>query len=145
VTTTETEQAGFLEETVLDIAEALGYLTDAVPELQVTWHPNLSPTPPAMDIYPGDPAQEGLAFDHVSGRYTFTVRALIGTADFVAGYTTLLRLMDRAGPGSVNEALRLLGPAWNVTGPSGLQAYPVGGRDYLGVQWTLTLLAGRGH
>ena len=65
-------------------------------EVQVTGRMNPNPTPPSIDIYPGDPFRDTptAGFQDVGGELLFTVRARVTTIDNIAGQDLLLRLMD---------------------------------------------------
>ena len=50
------------EEAIAEMVAALETISAEIPELQVTGYWNPNPTPPSIDIYPGDPSQEGAGF-----------------------------------------------------------------------------------
>jgi hypothetical protein len=87
------------------MAEALAPLEVEIPGIQIVPELNANPTPPSIDIYPGSPFQVGAAFRAGSNQVFWTVRARVATADQVAGYSLLLRLMDPNDPCSVEAAL----------------------------------------
>ena len=64
--------------------------------MQVTGRLNPNPTPPSIDVYPGDPFRDTptAGFGQVGGELLFTVRARVTTVDNIAGQNLLLRLMD---------------------------------------------------
>ena len=64
-----------------------------------------SPTPPAIDIYPGDPFQEPFGFGPGNHRYWFTVRARVSMADNEGGQDLLLSMMDPQAATSVEQAI----------------------------------------
>ena len=68
------------------------------------------PTPPAIDVYPGNPFQTGAGFGPGHNRVFLTVRARAGMADPAAGQTDLLRLLDPDDPACVEIALADVGP-----------------------------------
>lgn len=120
-------------------------------EVQVDPFRNLNPTPPSIDIFPGDPFgdQASASFgDH--GEIVWTVRARIGTADSDAGQKFLLRLMDTVGDLSVVNALEddqtLAGTATSVAveGPSGHRIYEDAARTaaFLGVDFRVRVFRG---
>lgn len=120
-----------------------------VPKLQVTPRMNINPTPPTIDIYPGDPFRDpaSAGFGDVNGMLIFTVRARINTADHRNGQTRLFRMMDDEHPWSVANALHgddLNGKvsSTKVDGPSGLVQYvePNGEGAYLGCEWRVTVI-----
>lgn len=87
------------------IAEALQPLEAEIEGLQVTPFMNVNPTPPALDVYPGDPFQTAAGFGVGNSQVFFTVRARASTADSVAGQRLLLRLLDPGDSASVEQAL----------------------------------------
>jgi hypothetical protein len=130
--------------TQLETQLALSY-----PGIQVVPLMEVNPTPPCVDIYPGDPFAEEVTFD--SGEeLLYTIRARVTTADREAGQELLLGLMDRDG-GSVRGAVytdRTLGGTADsvaVEGPSGYISYPdLSGTgaagSLLGCEWRLRVL-----
>jgi hypothetical protein len=113
--------------------------------LQVDGRMVFNPTPPCIDIYPGDPSQEGLAF----GRYnelSLIVRARVSTADHEAGQDLLLSMMDPDAATSVSEAIyadKTLGGLVGklvVTGPSGFGIFPLSDEGSLvGCTWAVRI------
>ena len=65
-------------------------------EVQVVGRRNFNPTPPSIDIYPGDPFRDVLSagFNEPGGELLLTVRARVSTVDNIGGQELLLRLMD---------------------------------------------------
>jgi hypothetical protein len=94
-----------LNDTVEAIAAALQPLTGEIPELQIYPYYNSNPTPPSIDVYPGDPFQQATGFGVGNSRVWFTVRARVSIADPVAGNQLLLRLLDPNDTVSVEAAL----------------------------------------
>ena len=94
-----------LDGTVHAIADALAPLTGQIDGLQIYPYFNVNPTPPSIDVYPGEPFQQGAGFGVGSKRVWFTVRARVGTADQEAASQLLLRLLDPEDPASVEAAL----------------------------------------
>jgi len=120
-------------------------LVNGVDAIQIEPRMIISPTPPCLDVYPGDPFGEATTFD--DGReQLFTIRARVATGDTTGGQELLLELMDHL-PGSVIDALRsdrtLDGTVDDsvVEGPSGFIAYPIisgsSSVDLLGCEWRL--------
>jgi hypothetical protein len=129
-----------LVEIVEGIAAALEPLTMGTPDLQVWPFLNINPTPPSLDVYPGDPFGNGIN----DGLLYFTVRARVSTADAEAGQRLLLELLE---PGEGVEAaltsdqtLGGLVQTLSITpeGVSGIRQYladtPTGG-SLLGCEW----------
>lgn len=86
-------------------------LTGADWDFQVEPQMVLSPTPPAIDMYPGDPASaEEFAsfadsFADMAAGFVFNVRARIAPTDHDAGQEVLLELSDPASDLSLVQAL----------------------------------------
>ena len=108
----------------------------------------LNPTPPSIDMYPGDPFQASLGFDkHGAPRERklfFTVRARVSTADSQAGQQLLLELLDPNG--GVEDAIvtdQTLGGVVSAVavaeeGVSGIRQYVTDtptGQSLLGCEW----------
>jgi hypothetical protein len=116
---------------------------------QVVPRLNFNPTPPSVDIYPGDPfgGNQAAGFGQ-SGEVVFTVRCRATTADHEAGQDVLLAFMDGAGTLSIAAALEadqtldgLAGSVY-VEGPSGYTVYPDSGNEggLLGCEFRVTVL-----
>ena len=141
------------------MAEIMGEMADqiraavvAVTDVDVQVEPRmvLNPTPPTIDIYPGDDARDpsSAGFDDVAGGYFFTVRARVSTADADAGQDLLLAFMDDTDDLCLAVAL-LDEPTLNgyassldvrsVTGYR-LFEHPSGEGAYLGFQFTTLVL-----
>jgi hypothetical protein len=146
-------QAGLLD--IMDaMADQIRSVVDDVTDVDVQVEPrlNLNPTPPSIDIYPGDLArdQPSAAFDDISGGYLLTVRARVSTADNEAGQALLLAFMDDTNDLSIGQALAddttLNGYAssLDVTSQTGYVLFPDPGGEgaLLGCQWTVLVLAG---
>jgi hypothetical protein len=127
-----------LNDTLHEIADALGLLTGEIAELQVYPYYNSNPTPPSVDVYPADPFQEGSGFGIGSSRVWFTVRARVSMADPLAGNQLLLRLLDPNDPASVEAALAAGDTATidnSGSGVSGFRRYADDNADLLGCEW----------
>lgn len=134
--------------TILEVMAAVAtqlevQLGPVVPGIQVERLMIANPTPPTLDIYPGDPFGTDTTFDN--GReQIFTIRARVQMADREAGQELLLGLMDRNGT-SVIGALRsdpTLGGTVDdslVEGPSGYTEYVESGGPgrWMGCEWRL--------
>jgi hypothetical protein len=94
-----------LQEWPLELVGALLPLQQEVPDLNVYALNVDTPTPPCLDVYPGNPFQVGSGFGVRSKRVYWTVRARVGTGDPASGQALLLRLLDPADPASVEAAL----------------------------------------
>ena len=94
-----------LVEIVEAMAAALDPVVDAIPGLQVSAYMLGNPTPPCVDIYPGDPFFEGPSGFGDDIEAYFTVRARTTTADLEGGQKALLRMLDPRAPESVEAAL----------------------------------------
>ena len=128
-----------LDETVNAIADALQPLTGEVDGLQVYAYFNGNPTPPSIDVYPGEPFQQGAGYGIPSKRVWFTVRARVAMTDPQAASQLLLRLLDPADAASVEAALAVgqLATVDNVNGSvSGFRRYADdNGTDMIGCEW----------
>lgn len=121
-------------------------LAPIVDGLQVVPRRDFAPTPPCIDVYPGDPFGEQIAFATAERELLFTIRARVTAADNDAGQDELLGLMDRNG-GSLIGAVAAdptLGDVVDYAlaeGPSGFTLYQdVGGSNtpvLLGCEWRL--------
>jgi hypothetical protein len=137
---------------ISDIVEALTTalepLVDGIPDLQLYPYLNINPTPPSIDVYPGDPFQTGLGYGPDRELF-FTVRARVSTADAEEGQKLLLELLEpNAGVEAALIADQTLGGAVSslavaLDGVSGLRQYvtdtPTGG-SLLGCEWRVQVL-----
>lgn len=142
-----------LPEILAALFTALEPISDEIDGLQLYPLLNPNPTPPSIDIYPGDPFQVGSDFGGGAELF-FTVRARTTTADHASGQQCLLRLLDRSDPASVEEALtadQTLGGVVDAVGidiegggVSGFTEYLddtfTGGR-LIGCQWRVRVFA----
>jgi hypothetical protein len=129
------------------LEEEIGMTVDG---LQVDGKLVFNPTPPCIDIYPGDPLGEQISMGADERELLFTIRARVSTADHEAGQDLLLSLMDRNGGGSVIGAIAsdrtLNGKVDDCTvdGPSGYIAYQdasgANAGSLLGCEWRLRVL-----
>jgi len=118
-----------------------------IPQLQVVPLLESDPTPPALDIYPANPFQEGIAFGRGNVEIFLTVRARVTTADQGGGQLLLLSMMDPNAVESVALAItsdRTLGGTVEnaiVTGPTdyGVFVDAGGGGALLGCTWTVQI------
>lgn len=143
--------AQLMEEMADQIRDAVSSVTDV--DVQVEPRMVLNPTPPTIDIYPGDSARDqfSAAFDDIDGGYFFTVRARVNTADTEAGQDLLLAFMDDTNDLCLAQALyddkTLNGYASSVDvrDVSGYRLFehPSGEGAYLGFQFTALVLAGQ--
>jgi hypothetical protein len=139
-----------LQQVVEAMAAALEPLRDTIPDLQILPYLNVNPTPPSIDIYPGTPFQTGSGYGD-DKQVFFTVRARTTFADSIAGQQGLYRMLDPAGPGSVQNALEddqtLAGVVQSLAvvdeGVSGFTEYvedaQTGGR-LVGVEWRVQVI-----
>lgn len=131
------------------IEQRLGGSVDPLIEnLQVVPMLWASPTPPAIDIYPGDPFQEGIAFGRGNNAIFLTVRARVDTPDNEGAQQMLLGLMDPSADESLALAVlsdRHLGGTISdlqVTGPTNYGVFQDAGGNgnWLGCTWTVQVL-----
>lgn len=107
----------------------------------------LVPAAPTIDIYPGDPFEEGLGFGDERSLF-WTVRARVHTIEHVGAQSVLLALMEPAGDTSVEAALyadRTLDGLVDDLVTEGPTAYTVfidqaGVLQNLGVSWRVQVL-----
>jgi hypothetical protein len=132
-----------LQEAVDAMVAALQTVQMEMPELQVYGYFNQNPTPPSIDIYPGEPFQDGAGFGVDDKRVFWTVRARASLADQEAGTRLLLRLLDTEDPASVEAALAasdtaVIGADGSV---SGFRTYADSGdnTDLLGTEWRVEM------
>jgi hypothetical protein len=131
-----------LAEAVDAMTTALRSITSVIPELQVYGYPNGNATPPSIDMYAGEPFQDGAGFGIGSKRIWWTVRARVSVTDPEAGNKLLLRLLDPQDPASVEAALAATDVAavGNEGSVSGLRSYSdTGELDMLGAEWRVEM------
>lgn len=121
-------------------------------DIGVQVYPRLvvNPSPPCIDIYPGDVPREtdtaGFSVSGIDGGVFFTVRARVSTADTDAGQELLIAFMDDADELSLAVALmedQTLGGLANdvtVEQQTGFVEYPMGEGSLLGCQWRAWVL-----
>jgi hypothetical protein len=110
-------------EMMVALGAALEPLADEIEGLQVVPFLNVNPTPPSLDLYPGDPFQTGAGFGAGQSQVFFTIRARVSTADQEAGQQLLLRMLDPQDPASVEAAIEDVA----VIVPEGVSGF----REYL--------------
>ena len=140
-----------LIEVVEAMADALEPIRTAIPGIQIHGYLVGNPTPPTLDIYPGDPFfQTHSGFGDDIEAY-FTVRARTGTADPDAGQQVLYRLLDPRAAESVQAALEadqtLGGTVQSVDvvgeGVTGFREYledPVSNGRLIGCEWRIRVI-----
>jgi hypothetical protein len=128
------------QEAVDEMVEALTPLMDEIPGLQVYRRPTNNPTPPAIDIYPGNPFQVGAAFGLRSKKVFWTVRARVSAADEESAYELLYRMLDVDDAASVEAALVDVAVVGNEGEVSSFTQYvdDVSG-EMFGVQWRVEM------
>jgi hypothetical protein len=83
-------------------------LAPAIEGIQIDPKLVSNPTPPCLDVYPGDPFIERTSFGPGGGvEELYTVRARVVTADQQDGQELLLQMLDPRGPLSVWAALEV--------------------------------------
>jgi hypothetical protein len=140
-----------IPEIVEALADALEALRPDIPDLQVYPYWLAAATPPTIDIYTGDPFQNGLGFNGGAELF-FTVRARVTTADNTAGQQLLYQMLEPdTGITAALTADQTLGGIVDSVGigdqgspgVSGLREYvedvPVNGR-LLGAEWRVRVL-----
>lgn len=135
-----------MEQMADQIADAFASVTDV--SVQVRDRYVGKPTPPTIDIFPGDVARDDqtAAFNDISGGYFLTVRARVATSDDEAQQDLLLAFMDDQDDLCLATAL-LDEPTLNgyassthLTGVTGFLLDP--GTGLIGVQWTFLVIPG---
>ena len=120
-----------------------------IEQLQVDGRLVFNPTPPAIDIYPSDPFQEGLTFGTGNNELFFTVRARVSTAEHEGGQDLLLSMMDPEATTSVLQAIvsnrTLSNTVERVAGVEGPSAFGVfsdagGTGNLLGCTWRVRVI-----
>ena len=133
-------------EAMEEIAAALAPVVTAIPGLQVYPFLNANPTPPSVDVFPGDPFQTGAGFGVHNPQLFFTVRARVSTADREAGQKLLLRMLDPNDDASIEWALEDVATVV-PEGVSGFREYledvATNGR-LLGCEWRVSLFLNGG-
>jgi hypothetical protein len=105
VSTPATDQVS-LETIMFAIAAQIeNELAAQIIDLTVYPKRQFNPTPPCIDVYPGDPFHEQTAYGYRNRELFFTIRARVSTADNEAGQAVLLALLDADSPTSVLRAL----------------------------------------
>lgn len=118
--------------------------------LQVEPRRIINPSPPTIDIYPGDPFRDtvGAGFGDMAGRLLVTVRARIDTPDNDAAQDWLVDMMDEEHDLSVaatlmdDQTLNGHVSSVHVTGFTGQRFYDDLGHGgaFLGCEWLVVLL-----
>jgi hypothetical protein len=128
-------------------SELAGTASPVIVGLQVNERMNPNPTPPSIDVYPGSPFTEMIAFGRATRQYWFTVRARVSTADNEAGQDLLLSMMDDGSNESVEAAIistRTYAGAklGDIEGPTEFGVYrdTAGEESLLGCTWRVALI-----
>ena len=121
-----------------------GTANPVIRDLQVDGRLIPSPTPPAVDIYPGEPPfTEQISFGPGNREYHFTVRVRVGTADNEAGQNLLLSMMDDESAESMETALYTVTGVKTVEGPTGYGVFSdVGAQpiSLIGCTWRVGMI-----
>lgn len=118
--------------------------------IQVRGRMIVNPTPPSIDIFPGDPSRGNdlTGFGDVMGELIFTVRARVTTADNEAGQDLMLAFMDDehdyciAAALEADQTLNGLAASVDASDMSGMIPFldPGGEGSLLGCQWTVLVV-----
>lgn len=120
-----------------------------IENLQVVGELFPNATPPAIDVYPADPFQEGIAYGRGNNALRFTVRARVNTPDHEGAQLLLLSMMDPRAETSLALAVlsdKTLGGKVDdlqVSGPSDYGIFDAIGINtgaYLGCTWLVEVL-----
>lgn len=142
---------------LLDILDELAATLDIAVNttgwpVQVSARRRFSPTPPALDMWPGNAGEQRdtatTGFQETAGTLLVTVRARVAAADHEAQQDLLYAFCDPADPCCVVDALmddQTLGglaASVEVLGPSEPTIYQdvAGQTPLLGVQWRVEIL-----
>lgn len=106
-----------------------------------------SPTPPTIDMYPGDTSRgtDAASFD-AEGEYLFTVRARVSDNDEGGNQDLLLAFMDDNTDMSIanalwdDDTLGGLATSLDCTDPTGYVLYPFGSESLIGFQFTCKVI-----
>jgi acyl-CoA thioesterase len=139
------ENAELLDEMADQIRASFAAVTSV--DVQVEPRMVAAPTPPCVDMYPGDVSRgtEAAAFGS-NGEFLFTVRARVAMNDDVAQQDLLLAFMDDNNPLSIAGALVTdptlngLADSLDCVDPTGYTIYPFGGDQLLGFQFTCRVI-----
>lgn len=80
-------------------------LQPQIQNLQVDGRLIPSPTPPSIDVFPGSPFQEQVAYGRGNNEIYLTVRARVATPDSEGAQDLLLSLMDPNSATSLEQAV----------------------------------------
>lgn len=140
------ENAELLDAMATLIRSAVASVTDL--DVQVEPRMVSAPTPPTVDMYPGDVSRgtDAAAFG-VRGEFLFTVRARVATNDSDAQQDLLLAFMDDLNDLSLAAALETdttlggLADSLDCLDPTGYVLYPYGDHPpLLGFQFTCRVI-----
>ena len=142
---TTVENADLLDAMATAIRTALAAVTDV--DVQVEPRMVGAPTPPTIDMYPGDVSRgtEAEAFG-LRGEFLFTVRARVATSDDMAQQDLLLAFMDDVNPLSLQAALTDdvtlggLADSLDCVDPTGYVLYPFADELLVGFQFTCRVM-----
>ena len=140
-----TQNADLLDAMAAQIWDVISAVTDI--DVQVEPRMISAPTPPTIDMYPGDISRgtEAAAFG-TEGEFLFTVRCRVNENDATANQDLLLAFMDDVNGLSVPMALleepTLGGLATSllVRDPTGFVTYPFGDATLVGFQFTCLVI-----
>ena len=130
---------------------------DADWDIQVEPTMVLNPTPPAIDMYPGDPSTpsgiggHGAAYEDINDGFSLNIRARVSPNDNIANQDVLFDLLDPESDISLVQTLyddpSLGGYAAdiNLTQTSGFVLVPKidGSGVHIGVIWTFLVIPAR--
>lgn len=142
---TTVENTVLLDAMAEQIRDALSSVTDVAVQVE----PRMvgAPTPPCVDMYPGDVSRgtESAAFG-LKGELLFTVRARVAMNDADSQQDLLLAFMDDVNDLSLAAALETdvtlggLADSLDCLDPTGYVLYPYGQETLLGFQFTCRVM-----
>jgi hypothetical protein len=94
------------------LSDSIGTADPLIDDLQVYQRMTWNPTPPTIDMYPGDdPFQEQVGMGRGNNALYFTVRARVNTPEHEGAQDLLLAMMDPQDSLSVSAAITAAGTA----------------------------------
>jgi hypothetical protein len=141
-----TQNADLLDAMAAQIEDTFGALVETY-GIQIVGRMVSSPTPPCIDMYPGDLSRgtEAASFG-VEGEFLFTVRARVSDNDEDGQQDLLLGFMDDVNALSVplalldDPTLGGLASSLDCRDPTGFVLYPFGSEQLIGFQFTCMVI-----
>jgi hypothetical protein len=130
----------------VQIEDVLGSLVETY-RMQIVGRMVSSPTPPTIDMYPGDLSRgtDAAAFG-TQGEHLFTVRARVNDSDSGGNQDLLIGFMDENNALGIAAALTSdttlggLATSLDCIDPTGYVTYPFGDQSLIGFQFTCKVI-----